>query len=87
MKDLNQALNYSNQGIELCIDNETLYLLPELFFQKGRTYEKLGNYIHAIYNMETAKYIFSLMKHTKYNTAIDKIIADIQLNLLKNQGK
>jgi len=74
MKELDQALIHCDQGIQLCIDNETLHLFPELYFQKGRIYEKMDNSTLAIYNLETAKYIFRLMKHTEHISAVDKII-------------
>lgn len=79
MKELDQALIHCDQGIQLCIDNETLYLFAELFFQKGRIYKKKGDFLQAIHYMKKANFIFSLTNRTKYISAVSKIISEISL--------
>lgn len=71
------ALEYVDQGIQACIKQESLYLLPELFFQKGRIHKSLLDYKNCINNMEKAKFLFEITNRTQYNDAIDEIILNI----------
>ena len=58
--NFNAALQVCERGIRTTIQEESLYLLGELLFQKGRIYRKTENLQTALQAFQQAKVIFQL---------------------------
>jgi transcriptional regulator with XRE-family HTH domain len=54
------ALLYCESAIQLAIQQESLYLLGELLFQKGRIYIKTNDWYHGKFALTQAKTIFEI---------------------------
>lgn len=55
-----EALLYCKSAIQMAIQQESLYLLGELLFQKGRIYIKTNDWYHGKTALNQAKVIFEL---------------------------
>ncbi|MEC1180038.1 helix-turn-helix domain-containing protein [Metasolibacillus meyeri] len=73
-----EALLLSKQGIQLCTDNETLYLLGDLLFQTAHCLISMEDKANAAIYLEYAKTIFALENKFDYL----KIIEDLKVNYL-----
>ncbi|HDR5814337.1 TPA: hypothetical protein QCT40_005703, partial [Bacillus anthracis] len=62
-----EAKKYIDKGIKLAINLNTLYLLGELYYEKGSNLLKLeqSNKEEVADNMKTALFIFELTKNEK----------------------
>lgn len=54
------ALLYCESAIQMSIQQESLYLLGELLFQKGRIYLKTNDWYHGKFALNQAKTIFEI---------------------------
>lgn len=68
-----EAILYANQGIELCIENDTLYLLGELYFQRGRIYLLINDLFNSKNCLEKAKLLFQIKKSLNNLKIIEEI--------------
>ncbi|KYG92222.1 MULTISPECIES: helix-turn-helix domain-containing protein [Metasolibacillus] len=77
-KKFTEALFLSKQGIQLCIEHETLYLLGDLLFQTAHCLISMQDKTNAAIYLEQAKTIYSLQNKYDYL----KIIEDLKINYL-----
>lgn len=70
-----EALEITNKGIELAIENESNYLLGELLYQKGLILADTGDISKGLDYLHQASSIFTIYKNEKYlNITQDKIL-------------
>ncbi|WP_042473938.1 helix-turn-helix domain-containing protein [Bacillus ndiopicus] len=74
----NEALLLAKQGIQLCTENETLYLLGDLLFQASHCLISLEDKLNASIYLENAKTIYTLQNKFDYL----KIVEDLRTNYL-----
>ncbi|MDQ0273935.1 hypothetical protein [Cytobacillus purgationiresistens] len=60
-----RSLTYCQQGINLCIEVELLYLLAELHYQSGENFIKLGEVKTGKHYIEKSLFLCDLTKHEK----------------------
>ncbi|MCT6922629.1 tetratricopeptide repeat protein [Metasolibacillus sp.] len=77
-KKFNEALYLSKQGIQLCIENETLHLLGNLLFQTGHCLISIEDTTNAAIYLDHAQTIFTLENKFDYL----KIIENLKENYL-----
>lgn len=69
-----KSIEQCNRGILLCRRSEILYLMGELYFQKGLNYKSLGDIPSAIPNFNMATKAFSLEENKAYEDFVIKQI-------------
>lgn len=67
-----ESLNYSLRGINLCIEEELLYLFAEFHYQSGENYLKLGEREKGKDYVEESIHLCYLTKQTKMGQIIEK---------------
>jgi transcriptional regulator with XRE-family HTH domain len=73
-ESFSQTINYCNRGIKQCLKNETLYLLGELYYHAGLTYDKQNKFSEAESLYNKAKYLFEIEnKELFLETVLNKI--------------
>ncbi|KXZ07236.1 helix-turn-helix domain-containing protein [Bacillus cereus] len=75
-----EAIKYIDKGIKLAINLNTLYLLGELFYLKGRFLLKIKqhNVEDVVYNWKKALFIFELTEKEYYTRMISDKLIEIQ---------
>lgn len=68
-----EALLYCDYAIRNAIENDSLYLLGELLFHKGRTYLKMNDQFNSNESFAQAKVIFELTGKLEYLNIIKRI--------------
>jgi tetratricopeptide (TPR) repeat protein len=73
-ENFSQTINYCNRGIKQCLNNETLYLLGELYYHAGLTYDKQNKFSKAESLYNKAKYLFEIENRELFlETVLNKI--------------
>lgn len=67
-----ESLNYSLRGINLCVEEELLYLFAEFHYQTGENYLKLGDRDKGKTYVEESIHLCYLTKQTKMGLIIEK---------------
>ncbi|MGD6856696.1 helix-turn-helix domain-containing protein [Bacillus infantis] len=80
MGKYHESLVYSNRGIDMCIESETMYLLGELNYQSGENYFKIGEEDKGIEFIESSKTVFFIQRNEKF---IDLVNNEMALLLKK----
>ncbi|MCC5804663.1 helix-turn-helix domain-containing protein [Rossellomorea vietnamensis] len=75
MKNFKDSLHYSKLGKQICIDNQTLYLLGEFLYQIGRNYISLSNKKMGIDYLHQAISLFKIQDNYKF---ADIIISELE---------
>lgn len=90
---LNYALCYSRQkkhrlslektlqGLELLVENNTLYLLGDFFYHKGYCLEHLDQLESAIESYQKALFIFDIQQNERYHTMANLAISEVKEKL------
>ncbi|QSX24195.1 helix-turn-helix domain-containing protein [Priestia megaterium] len=66
MERYNESLEYSKQGKDLCVKNETNYLLGELIYQVGDNLIKLGNITLGLKYLKQSITLFEIHDNYKF---------------------
>jgi len=80
IEEIEQSNYYSKRGIEICINNESLYLLGELYYQLGQNYDVENQKDLAKFNYKKAEKIFELTHKEEYISVVKKKIMKLQLD-------
>lgn len=75
-----ESLNYSLRGINLCIEEELLYLFAEFHYQTGENYLKLGEVDKGKNYVEESIHLCYLTKQTKMGQIIEKELEKMLAN-------
>lgn len=75
-----ESLNYSLRGINLCIEEELLYLFAEFHYQSGENYLKLGERDKGKTYVEESIHLCYLTKQTKMGQIIEKELEKMLAN-------
>ncbi len=75
-----ESIEQCNRGILLCRRSEVLYLMGELYFQKGLNYKSLEDVDNALPNFTMATRAFSLEENKAYEDFVNK-----QIDALKHK--
>lgn len=75
LKDFTHTISLVNKGIELCLDNEFIYLLGDLHYLKGINFYDMDSYEDAHISFQNAFYSYSLINH--------EVLVERSLNALK----
>ncbi|MCF6136447.1 helix-turn-helix domain-containing protein [Pseudalkalibacillus berkeleyi] len=70
LEKYNESISIAKEGIQSCIENESFYLIGELYFQVGRNYHKLNHLSLAQESFQKAIQVFSLQNKKSYVTLI-----------------
>ncbi|MGP4081465.1 helix-turn-helix domain-containing protein [Pseudalkalibacillus sp. R45] len=62
----NESIKIAKEGIQSCLENESFYLIGELYFQVGRNYHKLNDIHLSKEAFHKAIQIFSLLNKEQY---------------------
>ncbi|WP_100400310.1 helix-turn-helix domain-containing protein [Bacillus sp. FJAT-44742] len=65
VEEYEKSCELIEQAIDLCIDNETMYLFGELYFQLGENYINLGRIKDGEMMIQRAIVLFEAQKHTE----------------------
>jgi transcriptional regulator with XRE-family HTH domain len=66
MKRFKESLHCCKLGRQICLDNQTLYLLGEFIYQIGRNYISLSNKRTGISYLEQAVSLFKIQENYKF---------------------
>lgn len=82
-----KALYYITLGIELLVENNSLYLLADFHHNKGHLFYKIGDFEEAINNFEFALNLFKLQGNSKLQAIAQFALTDTnnQLNKRKEE--
>lgn len=78
--DFQQSISLCNRGIHLCINQEVLYLLGELYYQTAQNYEKQNDIKKAVKLYSKSKELFEVE-----NKAVFIEIVKDKLNQMKKE--
>lgn len=73
-----EALSVLLSGIELLLENDSLYILGDFYYTKAFIYNKMDNYEEAISNFELAQTIFKLQNNSRFYDLSTFAISDIK---------
>lgn len=76
-----EALDTLLSGIELLLENDSLFLLGDYYYTKGFIYDKLNNYEEAISNLKLAQMIFKLQNNSRLYDLTTFAISEIKKQL------
>lgn len=80
MKEFEESLLYCKIGKELCIENETLYLLGELLYQYGKNLIKLGRFETAEEMLNKSIMIFDIQNNYPFIEIINQMKKNIPID-------
>lgn len=66
-----KSLEYCNQGIELCVNQELLYLLASLYYQAGENLIRMGKKEDGIQSIEHAINLLKIQDNKKFINIIE----------------
>ncbi|WP_102264490.1 helix-turn-helix domain-containing protein [Mesobacillus jeotgali] len=73
-----ESISYCNKGINLCLNEELLYLLGELHYEAGQNYQALNNNIKASDHYSRAKETFYISNRKEFLEATESKLIQIQ---------
>lgn len=79
LKREEEAILECKKAIKICVQEESLYLLGELYFQVGRNLVILEKIVESEPYFEKAKHIFEIEGNSEFINIIEKIRLDISL--------
>lgn len=79
-KQYKEALLYCETAIQMGIQQESLYLLGELLFQKGRIFIKTNDWYQAKIALQQAKTLFELESKMENINLINKLLHNKEMN-------
>lgn len=77
------ALDTLLSGIELLLENDSLFLLGDFYYTKAFIFNKLNNHAEAISNLELAKTIFKIQNNSRFYDLSTFAISEIKKELVK----
>lgn len=80
-----KALYYITSGIELLVENNSLYLLADFHHNKGHLFYKIGNFEEAKENFEFALDLFKLQGNSKLQSIAQFALTDTNNQLSKRK--
>jgi tetratricopeptide (TPR) repeat protein len=78
------SLEKTLQGLELLIENNTLYLLGDFFYQKGYCLQQLGQLKTAIEAYRNSLFVFEIQQNERYSTMAQLAISEVEEELAQN---
>ncbi|WP_456272438.1 helix-turn-helix domain-containing protein [Bacillus sp. AK031] len=75
------AVEYANKGIKICVQYETLYLHGEFYYYKGLSLINLNHVVEGIEALKKAISIFSLSGKEHFITSAQSIIDEASMNV------
>jgi len=73
-----RSIELCRQGVITCKESESLYLIGELYYQEGLSYEELGEIEKARNNYESALFLFNLLDKNKYYNIVQKSVNNLR---------
>ena len=67
-----ESIAYCKKGINVCINEEILYLLGELYYEQGQNYQALEKRVLAHNAYQTAKQLFQIGKRPAFIKVVDE---------------
>lgn len=77
LEQYEESIRYCKKGIDWCIKKESLYLLGELFYQKGINCELLNDPRKAVLYMKKSLLIFELQRDERFVSYIRESISKV----------
>lgn len=77
-KEFRLSLEKTLQGIDLLVENNTLYLLGDFFYQKGYCLFELEQYESAIKTYQKALFIFEIQQNERFQTMAKLAISEVE---------
>jgi transcriptional regulator with XRE-family HTH domain len=74
LNDYKASIYYAEYGINTCLNNNILYLLGDLYYQKGLSLIKESNKSDGLHNMKKSLTIFDIQRNEKYCNFVTKSI-------------
>ncbi|MFC5712020.1 helix-turn-helix domain-containing protein [Thalassorhabdus alkalitolerans] len=74
LEEFKPCISYCEEGIQLCLENESLYLLGEFFYQSGNAYFELQYKEKGLQHLENSKFIFAIEKKHHYVSYVQERI-------------
>lgn len=79
----NDAVSYSEKGIRLCLKEELLYLLGELHYEAGESYQALNNTEESLKYYLHAREVFIIEDKTKFVEVTEEQIKGLRSSHIK----
>lgn len=72
-----ESMKFCNKGINLCLNEDLLYLLGELNYELGQNYHALKQNDHARKHFSTSLQLFQLSERSTFIEVIEKRISSL----------
>lgn len=73
-----ESIEYCKKGINLCISEESLYLLGELYYEQGQNYQALTYNKRAHHAYLTAKELFQIDRRPLFVKVVEEKLASLK---------
>lgn len=74
----NEALSVVLSGIDLLLEEDSIYILGDFYYTKGFIFNKLNNYPEALNNFELALALFRIQNNNRFYDYTQLAISDIK---------
>lgn len=78
-----ESIDYCKKGINVCINEEILYLLGELYYEQGQNYQALQKVQLAHHAYRTAKQLFQIGRRPAFEKVVDEKITALKVEAIK----
>jgi transcriptional regulator with XRE-family HTH domain len=79
--NIKKALNMINEGIELLVENSSIYLLGDFYYQKGRIFREMQDYSEAKEYYKIAFSLFVVQNNEQFKNLTQIEINEINLEI------